>query len=99
TSIRFVGYQSEPRIVACFYQAADLYLHAAKADTFPTTILEALACGLPVVATAVGGIPEQVSTISGSFGDPGHRAQGKPNGILSIPGDPSSMAAGVLELL
>jgi glycosyltransferase involved in cell wall biosynthesis len=42
------------------YQAADVYLHAAKMDTFPTTILEALACGVPVIAAAVGGIPEQV---------------------------------------
>ena len=42
------------------YQAADVYLHAARADTFPTVILEALACGTPVVATAVDGIAEQV---------------------------------------
>jgi glycosyltransferase involved in cell wall biosynthesis len=46
-------------MVEC-YQAADVYLHAARADTFPTTILEALACGMPVVATAVGGISEQI---------------------------------------
>jgi glycosyltransferase involved in cell wall biosynthesis len=42
------------------YQAADVYIHAARADTFPTTIIEALACGTPVVASAVGGIPEQI---------------------------------------
>jgi glycosyltransferase involved in cell wall biosynthesis len=46
-------------MVEC-YQAADVYLHAARADTFPTTVIEALACGMPVVATAVGGIPEQI---------------------------------------
>ena len=40
--------------------AADVYVHPARADTFPMTVLEALATGLPVVATAIGGIPEQV---------------------------------------
>ncbi|MBI3427330.1 MAG: glycosyltransferase [Acidobacteria bacterium] len=60
-TVRFVGYQREPQQVARFYQAADVYLHAARAENFPCTILEALACGTPVVATAVGGIPEQIS--------------------------------------
>lgn len=48
------------RIVAKFYQSADLYLHPAIQDTFPTSIIEAMACGTPVIATAVGGIPEQI---------------------------------------
>jgi glycosyltransferase involved in cell wall biosynthesis len=58
--IRFVPHQDSPSAVARYYQAADLYVHAARADTFPNTVIEAAACGLPVVATAVGGIPEQV---------------------------------------
>lgn len=58
--IRFFGHQGAPAAIARFYRAADVYLHAARADTFPNTVLEALASGLPVVATAVGGIPEQV---------------------------------------
>ncbi len=60
TEIRFVAYQNDPQVVARYYQAADVFIHAARADNFPTTILEALACGTPVVATAVGGIPEQI---------------------------------------
>lgn len=58
--IRFVPYQRDMNVTAQYYQAADLYVHAAHSDTFPNTILEALACGLPIVATAVDGIPEQV---------------------------------------
>jgi glycosyltransferase involved in cell wall biosynthesis len=58
--VRFVSYQTDLESVASCYQAADVYVHAARADTFPNTVLEALACGTPVVATAVGGIPEQI---------------------------------------
>jgi glycosyltransferase involved in cell wall biosynthesis len=59
-NVCFIPYQKDPHVVARYYQAADIYVHAAKAETFPNTILEALACGTPVIATAVGGIPEQV---------------------------------------
>src|SRR5262249_15995870 len=55
--VRYVGYQSDPAKVAQFYRASDIYLHAAKTENFGLVVLESLACGLPVVATAVGGIP------------------------------------------
>ena len=58
--IRFIPYQSDPAVVANYYQAADIYLHATKADSFSNTVLEARACGTPVIATSVGGIPEQI---------------------------------------
>jgi glycosyltransferase involved in cell wall biosynthesis len=59
-SMLFPGRISDPQRVALYYQAADVFLHAAHADNFPCTVLEAQACGLPVVATSVGGIPEQI---------------------------------------
>ena len=84
-TIRFVPYERDMKMVACYYQAADLYVHAARADTFPNTVLEALACGIPVVATAVGGIPEQIH-------------EGK-TGFLTPPGDASAMAGAIQRLL
>lgn len=83
--VHFIPYQNEPHDVARYYQAADVYLHAARADTFPTSILEALACGTPVVATAVGGIPEQVEDAR--------------TGFLVPAGDVEAMASRLIELL
>lgn len=57
---RFIPYQHELKEIAKYYQLANLYLHAARAENFPNVILEALACGTPVVATDVGGIAEQI---------------------------------------
>lgn len=59
-TIRYQAYQSRPEDLARFYQAADIYLHAARAEAFGLVMAEAMACGLPVIATAVGGIPEVV---------------------------------------
>jgi glycosyltransferase involved in cell wall biosynthesis len=88
--LRFVPYQKDPAAVAAFYQASDIYLHAARADTFPNTILEALACGIPVVATAVGGIPEQVKSLGQSD---------RATGILVAPSDSEAMADAIETLL
>lgn len=83
--VRFIPYEKNPERVAGFYQAADIYVHAARIDTFPNTVLEALACGTPVVATAVGGIPEQVM-------------EGE-TGFLTPPGDAAAMALRIQQLL
>ncbi len=96
--VRFVAFQQEQKSVACYYQAADIYLHAARADTFPNTILEALACGTPVVATAVGGIPEQVKPLGPASVGTFERSD-EPTGILVPPGDAHGMAEQIGRLL
>jgi glycosyltransferase involved in cell wall biosynthesis len=89
--IRFVPPVADPGEMARYYAAADVYVHAALADTFPTTVLEALACGTPVVATAVGGIPEQVCCESASGGEE--------TGVLVPPRDPEALAGAIATLL
>jgi glycosyltransferase involved in cell wall biosynthesis len=61
-----------PSEVATRLRAAELYVHSSRADTFPSGVLEALACGTPVVASRVGGIPEQLSDETGVLVDPGN---------------------------
>jgi glycosyltransferase involved in cell wall biosynthesis len=74
----FAGHVQDPARMPLYYQAADIYFHPSRADTAPFSILEAMASGLPVVATNVGGIPEQVE-------------DGR-TGYLVRPGDTMAMA-------
>jgi len=64
------------------YAEADLLVLASYAETYGMVITEALARGLPVVATDVGGVPEAL----------GHAADGSRPGLLVGPGDPQALA-------
>jgi L-malate glycosyltransferase len=56
----FVG-QVDPEEIVAQYDAADLYLNGSEIDNQPLSILEAFACGLPIITTNAGGIPDIVS--------------------------------------
>ena len=43
-----------------YYSCADLYIQSSNIETWGLAISEALSCGLPVIASAVGAIPEQI---------------------------------------
>jgi glycosyltransferase involved in cell wall biosynthesis len=73
-----VTLRSEPFVerdrVAAYLHAADLYVHATRADNHPLAVLEALACGVPVVSENVGGIPEQITALTGVLVEPSDAA-------------------------
>ena len=48
-----------------YYSSADVFVNPTYGDTFPTTNLEALACGTPVVTYCTGGSPESVTLETG----------------------------------
>jgi glycosyltransferase involved in cell wall biosynthesis len=93
--LRFVRHVKKPEEVASYYQAADVYVHAAVAETFPRAILEALACGTPVVATGVGGIPEQIN----SFDAIPSSGRTEATGVVVPPADAHAISAAVEMLL
>ena len=82
-SVVLTGHRDD---IADVLGATDVLLHPTLMDAFPTTLLEACAAGLPLLATAVGGIPEIVT-------------DGR-NGVL-LPAPPSSeaIAAGLERML
>lgn len=68
-----------------FMSASDVFVLPSLSEGFPLTILEAMASGLPVVASRVGGLPEIIQ-------------EGK-NGFLTEPGNPKDIAEKVLGVL
>jgi glycosyltransferase involved in cell wall biosynthesis len=48
------------RFLSMVYSAADLFAICSVQDNLPNTVLEAMACGIPTVGTAAGGIPDMV---------------------------------------
>jgi glycosyltransferase involved in cell wall biosynthesis len=86
--------------VADIYRAADLYLHAARSENFPISILEALACGCPVIATAVGGVPEQFASLALPMARPSSADPTlPPAGVLTPPRDAEAMALAIGTVL
>lgn len=83
-SVRFAGPVDNAAMPA-LYQASDIVLNPSLADNMPNSVLEALACGVPVVSTNVGGIPALL--------------QDGVTALLVPPGDPAAMAHAILALL
>jgi len=58
--IKQMGYINDKNNISDIYNLADIFCISSLDDNFPTTVLEAMACSVPVVGFDVGGIPEQV---------------------------------------
>lgn len=72
-NIHSLGFADDEALMPVFYGAADMYVTLSHAETFGQTALEATACGLPVVAYVVGGLPEiarhEVNALTAPLGD------------------------------
>jgi glycosyltransferase involved in cell wall biosynthesis len=81
-TIRFLGFRRD--IERCF-QGMDLLLHAPRQEAFGLVVAEAMASGLPVVATRVGGIPDLVR-------------EGQ-TGLLALAEQPDELGAALVRLV
>lgn len=58
--INFVGRLNDDYSTILLYNAADIFLLPSLADNLPTTVMESLSCGTPVVGFNIGGIPDMI---------------------------------------
>jgi glycosyltransferase involved in cell wall biosynthesis len=71
--------------VQSFYAMADVFALPSLSEGSPNVVLEAMAANLPIVATAVGGVPEMIAN--------------NESALLVPPNDPPTLAAGIASLL
>lgn len=68
-----------------YYQASDIFCLPSLSEGLPQTLLEAMSCGLPVISTDVGGIPNLVKNGN--------------NGLLVSPSDVNALAVGIKHII
>jgi glycosyltransferase involved in cell wall biosynthesis len=68
--VHVIGRVDEP-LIHSLYERADVFVHATRYEGSSLVTLEAMAHGLPVVATRAGGIPDKVSVETGCLVEPG----------------------------
>jgi glycosyltransferase involved in cell wall biosynthesis len=83
-AVRFTGPLDREQI-ATLYREADILVNPSRVDNMPNSVLEALACGLPVVSTRAGGVPYLV--------------RDGVSALLVDAGDAEAMAEAILRLL
>jgi polysaccharide biosynthesis protein PelF len=84
----FCGYTAQPQKA---YNQGDLVILCSISEAFPFSILEAMLCGKPIVATAVGGVPEEIAGC-GTAVDP-RNPSALADAILAMMNNPADCAA------
>ena len=80
---RYHGVYTHPEECRAFMESLDVFVMPSFTEGTPNSIVEAMACGKPIIASDVGGIPDMI---------------GRESGILVPPGDRSALAAAMLCL-
>ena len=83
--VHALGYIRDEKEMARIFNACDLFVLPSLEDNLPNTVLEAMACAVPVVAFAAGGVPEMIAD--------------EKTGLLCPVGDSESLARAMILLI
>lgn len=89
----FTGHLEAPEDVAAHLRLADLYLQPSLWDGMPNALLEAMACGIPCIASTAGGIPEVIEHGETGLLLPVHALHRLPEAILEWLDQPAATSA------
>ena len=64
---KYLGFLSDEYSTALVFNAADIFVAPSLADNLPTTVLQSLNCGTPVVGFDIGGIPDMIKHMSNGY--------------------------------
>lgn len=81
----YMGYRSDEASQVALYAAADVVVAPSMQENLSNVVMEAMACGTPVVAFNIGGMPDMID----------HQA----NGYLAQPFAPDDLAAGIMWVI
>jgi len=80
---RYHGVYTHPEECRAFMNSLDVFVMPSFTEGTPNSVVEAMACGKPIIASAVGGIPDMV---------------GDDAGLLVAPGDVNQLTSAMLLL-
>jgi len=69
-NVTHIPYCRDNHVLASYIASADAFVHAGTHETFGLVVLEAMACGRPVVAMRAGALPELVDPAAGNLAEP-----------------------------
>ena len=93
----YAGFQTDTEVISSYFNMADLYLHAARAENYPNVVMEALACGTPCVVTDTGGVPEQIVEGKSGWIVPFEGAREMAETILELSKNPALLSNASVE--
>lgn len=91
--VKNLGAIADERLIVLLYRSADVFVAPSRMENFPNMVLEAMACGIPCVAFAIGGLPELVAHAKTGYLARPYEIKDLARGLASVLADEATRTA------